>query len=81
MEVASVLVSAVLVGLEEVHPFLGASSMSVNSSLCHFGKEGSRQFDFNNPLPGVILSQLSPFNAQEIQQPASSLLGLLCEVS
>ena len=58
VEVAFVLVSAVSVGLEEVHLFLCAFSMSVDSLLCHFGKDGSRQIDFHKPLPGVVLSQL-----------------------
>ena len=74
VEVAFVLVSAVCVGREAVPPFFGASTMSVQHSLCHFDKEGSRQLDFHKPLPGVILLQLSPFYAQEIQHPASSLL-------
>jgi len=81
VEVALVLVSAVCVGPGEVCPCLCASSVSVNSLRCHFGKEGSRQFDCHKPSPGVILSQLSPFYAQETQHPASSLPGLLGEVS
>ena len=81
VEVALVLVLAVWVGLEEVRPCLSASSVSVDSWRCHFGKEGSRQFHFHKPLPGVIPLQVSPFHAQEIQHPASSLPGLLREAS
>jgi len=81
VEVAFVLVSAVCIALEEVHQFLCASSVSVDSFQCRFGKEGSRQCDFHKPLPGVVSSQLSPFYAQEIQHPGSSLLRLLHEVS
>ena len=81
VEVAIVLVSAVCVSLEQMHPFLCASSVSVDSSLCHFGKEGSCQLDFHKPLLGVVPLQLSPFYDQEIQHPASSLLGLLCAIS
>jgi len=81
VEVASVLVSAIWVGLEEVRLCHCASSVSVDSWRCHFGKEGSRQFDFDKPLPGVVRLQLSLFYAQEIQHPASSLPGLLREAS
>jgi len=81
VEVALVLVSAVWVELEEVRPCLCTSSVSVDSWGWRFGKEGSRQFDFHKPLPGVILLQLSPFYAEEIQHPASSLPVLLQEAS
>jgi len=81
VEVELFLMSAVWVGLEEVRPCPCASSLSVDSWRCHFGKEGSRQFDFDKPLPGVVLLQLSPFYAQEIQHPASSLPRLLREAS
>ena len=67
MEVALVLVSAVCVKLEEVRPCLRASSVSVDLLRCHFDKERSGQFDCHKPSPGVVLSQLSPFYAQEIQ--------------
>ena len=81
VEVALVLVSAVLVRLEEVRPCLCASSLSVDTLRCYCGKEGSRQFDFHKPLPGVVLLKLSPFYAQEIQHPTSCLPGLLCKAS
>ena len=81
VEVAFVLVSAVCVKLEEVRLCLRASSVSVDLLRCHFDKERSSQFDCHKPSPGVVLSQLSPFYPQEIQHPASSPLGLLCEVS
>jgi hypothetical protein len=38
----------------EVHPCLCSSSMSVDCSRCHFGKEGSHPFDFREPLPGAF---------------------------
>jgi len=81
VEVALVLLSAVWVGLEEVRLCLCASSVPVDYWQCHFGKEGSRQFDFDKPMPGVVQWQLSPFYAQEIQHPASSLPGLLREAT
>jgi hypothetical protein len=40
-----------------------------------FGKEGSRAFGYDEALPGVFVSQPSPFYAPETQHPASSLLG------
>jgi hypothetical protein len=49
--------------------------MSADSLQCHFGKEGSQTFGFDEALPGVFVSQPSPFYAQETQHPASSLLG------
>jgi hypothetical protein len=58
-----------------VHLFLCVSSVSADSLRCHFGKEGSRAFGYDEALPGVFVSQPSPFYAQETQHPASSLLG------
>jgi len=81
VEVASALVSAVCVGLEEVCPCFCASSVSMDSLRCHVDKEGSCQCDFLKPSPGVVLSQLSPVYAQEIHHPASSLPGRLREVA
>jgi hypothetical protein len=60
----------------EVCQFLYTSSMSADSSLCHFGKECSRLFDFYTALPGVFLSQPSPLYAQEAQNLTFSPLGL-----
>jgi len=57
----------------EVHACLCASSMSVDSLLCQFGKERSRLFNFHKPLLGVFLLQPSPCFTQEAQHPASSL--------
>jgi len=73
--------ASVVLVVVEVHQFLCASSESVDSLLCHFGKEGSRPFDFPEPLLGVFLSQPSPCYAQETQHPASSLLELWRVVS
>jgi hypothetical protein len=67
--------------LVEVRLFLCTSSVSADSLLCHFGIEGSHLFDFYKPLPGVFLSQPSPFGDQETQLLASSLLGIPCKVS
>jgi len=67
--------------LVKVDLCLCVSSGSVNSLLCHFGKEGSHLFDFDEPLPGVILLQASSCSTQETQHPASSLLRLRQEVS
>jgi len=73
-EVESALESALCVGRVEVHLFLCMSSVSADSLRCHFGKEGSRTFGFDEALPGVFVSQPSPFCAQETSQPASFLL-------
>ena len=65
----------------EVHPDLCTSSVSVDSLLCHVGKEGSCSCEFHEPLLGVFLSQSSTCYARETQYPASSLLRLWREVS
>jgi len=67
--------------LLEVRWFHCASSVSADSLLCHFGMEGSCPYDIYKPLPAVILSQPSPWYAQETQLLAFSLLRLRCEVS
>jgi len=67
--------------LEEVNPFLCAVSVSADTLLLHFGKEGSRDSDFHEPLLGVFPSRPCPLYAQETQLPTSSLLGLCSEVS
>jgi len=61
----------------QVHPCLCASSESLDSLLCQFGKEDSHLFDFPEPLPGVFLSQPSPSYARETQYHATSLPELL----
>jgi hypothetical protein len=66
-EVASVVV--------EVHSWLCVSSISVDSVVCHFGKEGSHLFDFHKQLPGGFPSQPSPYYAMEKHHPVSFLLG------
>jgi len=53
-----------------------ASSLSADSLRCHFGKEGSRPYHVYEPLPGMILSQLSSVNAEETQLLASSVVRL-----
>jgi hypothetical protein len=62
-EVESALESALCVGRVEVYLFLSVSSMSADSLRCHFGKEGSRTFGFDEALPGVFLLHTSPFCA------------------
>jgi len=74
-DVESALESALCVGQVEVHLFLCVARVSADSLRCHFGKEGSRTFGFDEALPGVFVSQPSPFDAPETQHPASSLLG------
>jgi hypothetical protein len=74
-EVESALESALCVKRVEVHLFLYMSSVSADSLRCHFGKEGSRTFGFDEALPGVMVSQPLPCFAQETQHLASSLLG------
>jgi len=64
----------------EVYLCLCASSMPADSLLCHFGKEGSHPFDFQELLPGDFQSLPSLCYAPETQLLASSLLGLRCEV-
>jgi len=56
-----------------VHLCLGASSVCVDSLLCHFGKEARHPFDFDECLPGVFLSQLLPCHDGGTQHPASCL--------
>ena len=41
--------------VEEVHLCHCASSESVDSLLCQFGKEESHPFDFPEQMPGVCL--------------------------
>jgi len=65
----------------EVHLCLCASSVSVDSLLCHIRKEDCCLCDFHEPLPAVFLSQLSHCYAWQPQHPASSLLGLRRQVS
>ena len=74
-EVESALESAHCVGRVEVQLFLWVFSVSADSLRCHFGKEGSQTFGFDDALPGVFVSQPSSFCAQETQHPASFLLG------
>ena len=74
-EVELAMESALCVGQGEVHLFLCVSSVSADSLRCHFGKEGSRAFGYDEALPGVFVSQPSPFYAQETQHPTCSLLG------
>ena len=54
---------ALCVGRVDVHLFLCVSSMFADSLRCHFGKEGGRTFGFDKALPGVFVSQPSPFCA------------------
>ena len=74
-DVESALESALCVGQVEVHLFLCVARVSADSLRCHFGKEGSRTFGFDEALPGVIVSQPSPLYRQDTPHPASSLVG------
>jgi len=69
------LESPLCIGRVEVHLFLCVSSLSAVSLQCHFGKEGSRTFGFDEALPGVFIPQPSPCCAQDTQHPASVHLG------
>jgi hypothetical protein len=62
--------------LVEVQRFLCACSLSADSLLCHFAMEGSRLLDSYKPLPGVFLSQPSPFDDRKTQLLASLVHGL-----
>jgi hypothetical protein len=74
-EVDSALDPAVSIGRVEVYLFLRVSSVAVDSLRCHFGKEGIQMGAFEEELPGVFVSPSSPFDAQETEHHASSLLG------
>jgi len=76
VDVASGLVLAVWVALVEVHPCLCVSSVSGDSVLCDFGKEGSRPSDFPEAWPGVVPTQPLYFYGKPTQLPASSLFRL-----
>ena len=74
-EVESALESALNVRRVEVHLFHCVTSVSADGLRCHFGREGSWTFGYDEALPGVIVSQPSHLGAQETQHPASSRLG------
>jgi hypothetical protein len=80
-EDVSALLLSVCIGGVEVHLFLYSSSMSADSLQCHFNREGIHQFDFDEALLGVFLSQPSVYHALKTQHSASSVLGHVCEVS
>ena len=46
-EVELAMESALCVGQGEVHLFLCVSSVSADSLRCHFGKEGSQPFGYD----------------------------------
>ena len=74
-EVESALESAQCVGQVEVHLFLSISNVSLDFLRCHLAEEGRRMFCVDEALPGVFVSQPSPFYAQETKHTAFSLLG------
>jgi hypothetical protein len=74
-EDVSALLLSVCIGGVEVHLFLYSSSMSADSLQCHFNREGIHQFDFDEALLGVFLSQPLPFYDQVTQHPTFSLFG------
>jgi hypothetical protein len=49
--------------------------VSADSLRCHFGKNGSQMFGFDESLPGVFVLQPSLSCAKETEHPASALLG------
>jgi len=61
--------SALCVGWGEVYLLLWVSSVSADSFRCHFGKEGSRTFGYDEALPVVFVSQLSPLYTQKLKTP------------
>jgi hypothetical protein len=67
--------------LMEVRRILSTSSVSADSFRYQGGMEGSWPYDFSKQLPGVFPSLPSPFDAQETQFLASTLLGLQREVT
>ena len=75
VQVVSVLVLAVCVCLVGVSRLLSTLSISAESVLSHFGKEGSCSYDIHRPLQGVIPLQPSPAYAQESPLPAGSVVG------
>jgi hypothetical protein len=43
--------------------------VSADSLRCHFGKERSQTFDYDEALPGVFVSQPSPFLPRKLNTP------------
>lgn len=58
-DLPSVLASVIWVCSGKMHSWSRASSLSVDSVLCHIGKESSHLFDFHTPSWGVFLLQPS----------------------
>jgi len=56
-------------------------TLSADSLQCHFGKEGIQTCGFDEAMPGVFLSQPSPFDTPETQHHVSSHLRPRREVS
>jgi hypothetical protein len=73
-EVEPGLESTISVVRVEIHLILGVCSMYVDYLWCCFVKEGCQTLDFDEPLPGVFVSQSLPVCFQETQHPASFLL-------
>jgi len=65
----------------EVRWFVCVSRISVGSLVRHFTMECCHVYDIYKPLPPVYLSQPSPFDDQETELLASSLLRLQHKVS
>jgi hypothetical protein len=68
-ELGSALESKLCVAWGDVNLFLWVSTVSAESLRCHFGKEGSRMFGFDEALPGVFVSQPSPFMPRNLSTP------------
>jgi hypothetical protein len=73
--------AAVVPAVVKMHTWLYVSSMCVDFSQCHLGKEGSRPFAYHKHLLGVFRSQPSPCSAHETQKPAPALVRLRHEIS
>jgi hypothetical protein len=64
----------------EVPPSLLASSLLVDSWLCHFGEEGCFLINFHEQMPRIFRLQPSLSDASETQHSGSSLFGIWREV-
>jgi len=65
----------------EVGRVVSASSVSANRLPRHFGKNGSRPYNYYVPLPCDFLSQPSHVYMQKTHLLGSSLVGLQPKVS
>jgi len=59
----------------EVNLLLCVTSVSADSLQCYFAQEGRQTFGFGQELPGVFVSQPSPFYPRKTHHLAYSHLG------